>query len=186
MERLWTDFANSLWHDWKGEGRSEDRLFASKWQQHFLVQHQYAAMPEPDTEERKRMTLLRDKLIETAFSLAGGSPLTAGEVKFYNETINGRPVFPQFHFSDDRLKLNYVRNVRCWDDILADVTVDFAKTVITGDTSRIRICSNNNCRWIFYDDTKSRRQRYCDDKLCGNLMKVRRFRAKKKEKTTEE
>ncbi|UOK61501.1 CGNR zinc finger domain-containing protein [Paenibacillus sp. OVF10] len=33
---------------------------------------------------------------------------------------------------------------------------------------------------MFYDDTRSRTQKYCDDKMCGNLMKVRRFRAKRK------
>jgi len=34
------------------------------------------------------------------------------------------------------------------------------------------------------DDTRNRSKRYCDDKLCGNLTKVRRFRARKKAEAT--
>ncbi|WP_141639042.1 CGNR zinc finger domain-containing protein, partial [Paenibacillus riograndensis] len=39
---------------------------------------------------------------------------------------------------------------------------------------------NPDCLWVYYDDTRNRSKRYCDDKMCGNLMKVRRFRARKK------
>jgi predicted RNA-binding Zn ribbon-like protein len=39
---------------------------------------------------------------------------------------------------------------------------------------------NADCLWVYYDDTRNRSKRYCDDKACGNLMKVRRFRARKK------
>jgi len=36
MDKLWTDFANSLWHDWRGDGHTEDRLLMTKWQAAFL------------------------------------------------------------------------------------------------------------------------------------------------------
>ncbi len=62
---------------------------------------------------------------------------------------------------------------------MAEIVSDFVHTVLDRDIHRIRICDNPDCRWVFYDDTRSRTKRYCEDKTCGNLMKVRRFRAKK-------
>lgn len=35
MDRLWTDFVNSDYHDWRGGDRSEDRLGKASWQQDF-------------------------------------------------------------------------------------------------------------------------------------------------------
>jgi predicted RNA-binding Zn ribbon-like protein len=67
-----------------------------------------------------------------------------------------------------------------WPNVMAEIAASFAETISEGEPSRIRICNNPNCLWIYYDDTRNRSKRYCDDKLCGNLMKVRRFRARKK------
>lgn len=73
-----------------------------------------------------------------------------------------------------------------WDAVMAEIAASFAKTLAEGEPSRFRICDNPDCLWAYYDDTRNRSKRYCDDKACGNLMKVRRFRAKKKaERETE-
>ncbi|MDT3426149.1 putative RNA-binding Zn ribbon-like protein [Paenibacillus forsythiae] len=61
--------------------------------------------------------------------------------------------------------------------------LDTVREIVEGKKpSRFRICDNPDCRWAYYDDTRNRSKRYCDDKACGNLMKVRRFRARKKAK----
>ncbi|URJ62468.3 CGNR zinc finger domain-containing protein [Paenibacillus polymyxa] len=64
--------------------------------------------------------------------------------------------------------------------VVAEVVADFAQAFVSSGGSRIRICDNTDCRWVFYDDTRNRSKRFCDDKMCGNLMKVRRFRERKK------
>ncbi|MNW66741.1 CGNR zinc finger [compost metagenome] len=63
---------------------------------------------------------------------------------------------------------------------MAEIASSFAAALVEKETSRFRICENPDCLWVYYDDTRNRSKRYCDDKLCGNLMKVRRFRARKK------
>jgi len=53
---------------------------------------------------------------------------------------------------------------------------------LTGmDVGRIRVCENPGCQWYFYDETRSRTKRCCDE-TCANLVKVRRHRARKKER----
>jgi len=67
-----------------------------------------------------------------------------------------------------------------WPAVEAEIAASFAAMLSEGEPSRIRFCDNPSCLWVYYDDTRNRSKRYCDDKLCGNLMKVRRFRARKK------
>lgn len=67
-----------------------------------------------------------------------------------------------------------------WGQIMAEIAASFAAALLEKEPSRFRICGNPDCLWVYYDDTRNRSKRYCDDKLCGNLMKVRRFRARKK------
>lgn len=52
----------------------------------------------------------------------------------------------------------------------------YADMLAAGGAERLRVCDNPDCKWIYYDETKNRSKRYCDDKACGNLLKVRRFR----------
>lgn len=47
------------------------------------------------------------------------------------------------------------------------------------DESRIKVCSNANCSHFFYDSTKNKTRSWCSMKSCGNLMKARRFQARK-------
>ena len=44
--------------------------------------------------------------------------------------------------------------------------------------ARLRRCGNSTCYWLFIDETKNCSRRWCEMASCGNLMKVRRHRAK--------
>jgi predicted RNA-binding Zn ribbon-like protein len=38
------------------------------------------------------------------------------------------------------------------------------------------------CGWVFYDRSKNRSRRWCEQATCANLMKVRRFHQKHRQK----
>jgi len=44
--------------------------------------------------------------------------------------------------------------------------------------ARLRRCGNETCYWLFVDETRNCSRRWCEMASCGNLMKVRRHRAK--------
>jgi predicted RNA-binding Zn ribbon-like protein len=48
-----------------------------------------------------------------------------------------------------------------------------------GTWSRLKICGNPDCRWVFYDRSHSRRGAWCDMASCGNLIKNRNLRARR-------
>jgi predicted RNA-binding Zn ribbon-like protein len=44
----------------------------------------------------------------------------------------------------------------------------------------IRTCGCETCRWLFLDESKNGRRRWCDMRLCGNRVKARRFQNRKR------
>ena len=65
--------------------------------------------------------------------------------------------------------------------VIAELYYLLYDLVFKHDSSRIRVCENPECRYIFYDNSKSRSKRFCCES-CANLIKVRRYRQKNNEK----
>ena len=49
-----------------------------------------------------------------------------------------------------------------------------------GTWPRLKTCGNPDCRWAFYDRSHSRRGTWCDMASCGNLIKNRNLRARRR------
>jgi len=44
---------------------------------------------------------------------------------------------------------------------------------------RLKLCTDDECRWAFFDRSKNHSSRWCTMESCGNLAKARRFRQKR-------
>src|SRR5579884_3440653 len=69
---------------------------------------------------------------------------------------------------------------RCspWDAAATLVIESYAHIVAAGELSLIRVCDNPACSFVFFDDSRTRRRRWCDPAICGNLMHVRAHRSR--------
>src|SRR5439155_20632312 len=67
------------------------------------------------------------------------------------------------------------------DDALARLAEPLVDQIQAGNADRIRICANDTCRWIFYDESRAGRRRWCDMATCGNRAKAQRHRARQRE-----
>lgn len=47
------------------------------------------------------------------------------------------------------------------------------------DWHRLKLCTDDGCRWAFYDRSKNHSSRWCSMASCGNRAKARRFRQKR-------
>jgi predicted RNA-binding Zn ribbon-like protein len=52
-----------------------------------------------------------------------------------------------------------------------------------GTWARLRVCANDECRWAFYDRSKNRQGHWCDMAVCGNRLKNRDLRARRRGST---
>ena len=69
------------------------------------------------------------------------------------------------------------------DDALARLAEPLVDEIQAGNADRVRICANDTCRWIFYDESRAGRRRWCDMASCGNRAKAARHRARMKAKS---
>jgi predicted RNA-binding Zn ribbon-like protein len=67
------------------------------------------------------------------------------------------------------------------DDVLARIAEPIVREIGAGHDDRIRICGDETCRWLFYDESRSGRRRWCDMATCGNRAKARRHRERQKD-----
>jgi predicted RNA-binding Zn ribbon-like protein len=51
-----------------------------------------------------------------------------------------------------------------------------ANCAASGSWRRLRICAAPDCRWVFYDTSRSGAGRWCSMATCGNRDKTRRYR----------
>jgi predicted RNA-binding Zn ribbon-like protein len=64
------------------------------------------------------------------------------------------------------------------DRMLWSIAQSGAELFTSGDLSRLRECSGEDCGWLFEDTSKNRSRQWCDMQDCGNLAKVRRYRTR--------
>ncbi len=49
-----------------------------------------------------------------------------------------------------------------------------------GTWSRLKICANDECQWAFFDRSKNHQGNWCDMAVCGNRLKNRELRARRR------
>ena len=85
--------------------------------------------------------------------------------------------------ADDGVRLGHSHVGDPIDDLLARIAEPIVREIGNGHDDRIRICANDTCRWLFYDESRAGRRRWCDMATCGNRAKAQRHRARQKENT---
>jgi predicted RNA-binding Zn ribbon-like protein len=75
-------------------------------------------------------------------------------------------------------KIEFVAREGGLDWLLAAVARSAAEIVAEGVRARLRVCANPHCGLFFYDDSRTRRRRWCSMAVCGNRSKVAAFARK--------
>lgn len=64
--------------------------------------------------------------------------------------------------------------------LIIPVVESAADSLISGELSRVRRCSDGRCTRVFLDATRNGRRRWCEMATCGNRAKAARFRARER------
>jgi predicted RNA-binding Zn ribbon-like protein len=64
------------------------------------------------------------------------------------------------------------------DPVVAGIAQAVAELVAGGLWTRVKLCANEGCRSAFYDDTRSRTQRWHSYDVCGNRANVAAHRSR--------
>jgi predicted RNA-binding Zn ribbon-like protein len=58
------------------------------------------------------------------------------------------------------------------------LTIRGAQT--NGNWSRLKMCANPDCQWVFYDRSRNQQGNWCNMAVCGNRLKNRQLRARRR------
>ena len=51
---------------------------------------------------------------------------------------------------------------------------------VDGTWSRLKMCANPDCAWVFYDRSRNQQGNWCNMAVCGNRLKNRQLRARRR------
>ena len=127
-----------------------------------------------------RLIDARTALRDVAHAVAHDRAPDYEAIAVVNHTLGARERI-QLVAADDGVRLGHTHVGDSIDDVLARIAEPIVREIGAGHDDRIRICANDTCRWIFYDESRAGQRRWCDMATCGNRAKARRHRERQKE-----
>lgn len=184
MDAPCLDLLNSERYDYRGDGRLvEDRLHQRGWLEDFL--QRWHLELELDSfalrEGRSALSLLRSRLRSFVERLNRDKQLAEEDVKALNAVLQAVPRRRVLVRDEQTYTLREEPLQKDWAWVEAEIVASFAQLLIWNDPLRIKVCENPQCRWIYYDESPNHTRRWCED-TCANMMRVRRFREKQRER----
>ena len=92
MDPLWARFLNSDWHDYRGTGAREDRLFKDDWLQTFLAGTCWGDGSLPDAAGRDALLELRGTMWAAVETIRVGQGLLLEHLGAFNRILGNAPV----------------------------------------------------------------------------------------------
>lgn len=175
MDTLCLDFINSEFRDFRGRWVRDD-LQQQGWLEQFLVKWGLQVDQPPEATTLTTLIALR-ALLRSMIETMTEEHITDHDQTKLNAVLLKMPLSRRLVKDTAGYRLEMVPLKQDWDCVQAEIAASFAHLLVYQDPRRLKICANTNCRWVFYDESKSRTRRYCTPDKCANLLKARRFRA---------
>jgi predicted RNA-binding Zn ribbon-like protein len=176
MDALYLDFVNSEFRDFRGRW-VRDELEQASWVEAFLLKWELHVESPLDTTARALLVALRTLLSRVIEILTKEEQISVQDQEALNAVLLKVPLHRHLRKEGQGFQMEMVPMKRDWEWVQAEIVASFVYMLALHDTRRLKRCANPHCRWVFYDESKSRTKQYCTSDKCANLMKVRRFRA---------
>ena len=167
---------------WYGRGVEgiKDQLDVPGWLEGFLGSFGPSAERPPTARQKRELVRLRVLLRRVVTDIVRTGNLAAEDLEELNRFIGSEPLTRRVVAEEGSFRVDLVPSRRSWRSILADIATSFAELLERGEPERIKLCANEECAWVFYDESKNRSRRWCGASSCGTADKVRRFRARRR------
>jgi predicted RNA-binding Zn ribbon-like protein len=126
----------------------------------------------------ERASLLRTGVRHICSALVRREPPRAEHVEPVNEALRVTEGHDELVLRDGRWRIEFVARESGLEWLLAAIARSSAEIVGEGTEARVRLCANPDCGLFFYDDSRTRRRRWCSMAVCGNRHKVASFAKK--------
>jgi predicted RNA-binding Zn ribbon-like protein len=153
--------------EWTGAAKAMPERAASRMHKWFTANKAEAAKVFDQTIG------LRETIYRLMHAAAEGTMPTADDLREFNRALAEAPA---------RVTLVHAEEGFGWRiglepsaaGLLAPVLWSAADILTGPDRARVRECANDQCLWLFLDDSKNGTRRWCSMQVCGNRAKAHR------------
>ena len=135
---------------------------------------------KPDEAWMKGARRFRATLREGAEALAADRSPPTATIAAVNERLARSPVVSALTMGGSGWEVRPRSDAPLADALLGRLAADFAETLASGRTGRLRRCEHPNCVMMFNDTSKNGKRRWCSMETCGNREKAAGRRARTK------
>ncbi len=143
---------------------------------------QLLSLPQSDPQATEALLLKARRLssaLRKVFTAMLRKQRMAGEwIEPINEILRITEGHDELVGQDGLWKIEFVAREGGLDWLLAAVARSGAEIIAEGVRARLRLCANMHCGLFFYDNSRTRRRRWCSMAVCGNRSKVATFARK--------
>ena len=135
--------------------------------------------------EYERAIEVRETVYRVFDATTRGKAPAAADLQALNEHLAAAPA---------RAALRRERNGFAWDvdlrawtalGVLAPVLWSTGDLLTDGKLDKVKRCANPDCGWLFLDDSRAGKRRWCSMSACGNRAKARRHYHRSREVSSE-
>jgi predicted RNA-binding Zn ribbon-like protein len=189
--QLSLDFANSLGGHRGGVSEEHLRAYPDlvRWgQQTHLLSDDRAAWLSREAQEHPgeasaaftRALTLREALYRVFAAVAKDAQPAPTDLALLNAELTAALADGHIVTSADGFAWDWRDERHSLAQVLGPIARSAADLLTSDERSLVRECASATCSWLFVDRTKNHRRRWCSPSACGNVAKVRSYRARRR------
>ena len=125
--------------------------------------------------DRERLVGFREALRKL---LSANNGMPGSDTQALNDFVTSVDLRVRFG-ADGRPGLESAPGGGTVERVVGRLLAEVVRAEAEGRWDRLKACSNEECRWAFYDASKNRSGRWCDMQVCGVRHKMRAYRKRK-------
>jgi predicted RNA-binding Zn ribbon-like protein len=129
--------------------------------------------PEPLAE----IVQLREAIYRVGLAVAGARRISKRDVDFIRDRADA--LRPEVEFRDNVGRWRPAQS-HASEQLCAVLGAEALSLFCSPKVARIGVCDGGDCGWLFLDESRGKRRRWCDMNDCGSRAKARRFYEKHK------
>ena len=175
---LCLDLVNSEHFDYRGQRGLQDNLMNPEWMAAFAQHWHLPVTSPPDALALAALRALRALLRQMFEAAAIEQPVTDAQLEELNAFLALMPMMRQVKRSGTGVRLQTILLHEGWTAVASQIAASWVDVLVRILPTRLKVCANPACHWVFIDQSHNLSRCWCRQWACGNLMKVRQFRAR--------
>jgi predicted RNA-binding Zn ribbon-like protein len=140
------------------------------------------SMQRPEEAKRALTSAiqLREAIGEIFYALARKKPVPAAAIIILNQHMQEAAQHLNLALGEEHFEWRFETPHHDLFTPLWPIARDAAELLASDRIEFVRACASKTCEWLFLDESKNHRRRWCDMTKCGNRAKVKRFYTRQK------